>query len=63
MRAIHDPEHRRIFCLVHAEKLTNLVCDEALHSLSECSQGHQGFFGGGGRGGGDDLILQHCDML
>ena len=43
MRAINDgPDFRRIFCLVHAEKLSYQVCDNALRSLSEYSQGRSG---------------------
>ena len=40
-RAISDPEYKRIFCLVHAEKLTYQVSDQALSSLSKFSQAHQ----------------------
>ena len=38
-RAIGDPGYKRIFCLLHAEKLSYQVCDLALQSLSELSQG------------------------
>ena len=41
MRAINDPEFKRIFCLIHAEKLTYQVSDYALSSLSKHSQGEQ----------------------
>ena len=41
-RAIGDPGFRRIFCLVHAERLTYQVSDKALRSLSDLSQGHRG---------------------
>ena len=44
MKAIGDPEHRRIFCLVHAEKLSYRVSDFALRSLNEHSQGNQGTY-------------------
>ena len=43
-RAIGDPEFRRIFCLVHAERLTYQVSDKALRSLSDLSQGQRGDF-------------------
>ena len=43
-RAIGDPEFRRIFCLVHAERLTYQVSDKALRSLSDLSQGQRGEF-------------------
>ncbi len=42
MRAINDPEYKRIFCLVHAEKLSYQVSDSALRSLAEHSQGRHG---------------------
>lgn len=42
MRAIDDPDYKRIFCLVHAEKLSYQVSDQALSSLSRYSQGKQG---------------------
>ena len=42
MRTINDPDFRRIFCLVHAEKLSYKVSDLALSSLSKHSQGEQG---------------------
>ncbi|XP_064404373.1 E3 ubiquitin-protein ligase RNF213-like isoform X3 [Halichondria panicea] len=38
-RAIDDPYFRRVFCLAHAERLSNKVCDAALRSLQELSQG------------------------
>ena len=41
-RAINDPEFKRIFCLVHAERLTYQVSDKALRSLSDLSQGRRG---------------------
>ena len=40
-RAIGDPDHKRIFCLLHAEKLSYQVCDRALRSLTELSQGQK----------------------
>jgi hypothetical protein len=42
MRAVNDPDFKRIFCLVHAEKLSYHVGDLALGSLSEHSRGKQG---------------------
>ncbi len=42
MRAIKDPGYRCLFCLVHAEKLSYQVSDQALRSLSLLSQGKQG---------------------
>ena len=33
MRAIRDPDYKRIFCLVYAEKLTYQVSEQALRSL------------------------------
>lgn len=41
-RALGDPQHHRIFCLVHAEKLSIKVCEQALQSLSLLSQGKRG---------------------
>ena len=41
-RAINDPNHKRIFCLVHPEKLQFQVSDRALRTLSELSQGKRG---------------------
>ena len=41
-RALGDPKGLRIFCLVHAERLSYLACDKALKSLSELSQGKRG---------------------
>ncbi len=41
MRAVSDPGFKRLFSLVHAEKLTYQVSDQALHSLSLC-KGKQG---------------------
>ena len=38
-RAIDDPGFKRIFCLLHAEKLTYQVCHKAIQSLTELSQG------------------------
>ena len=42
-RAINDPEFKRVFCLVHAERLSYQVSDEALRSLNELSQGRRGW--------------------
>ena len=33
---------KRIFCLVHAEKLTNQVAEKSLQSLTEVTQGRSG---------------------
>ncbi len=41
-RALSDPELKRIFCLVHAEKLSYEHCDKALHSLTELTMGKEG---------------------
>ena len=41
-RAMEDPNHFRIFCLVHAERLSYHVGDKALRSLTQCSQGKSG---------------------
>lgn len=37
-RAMGDPSHFRIFCLVNADLLSYQVCDDALRSLAQCSQ-------------------------
>ena len=41
-RALCDPDYFRIFCLVYAERLSYQICDRALKSLSELSQGKGG---------------------
>ena len=41
-RALGDPGHFRIFCLVHAERLSYQVCDRALRSLTQLSEGQKG---------------------
>ena len=41
-RAINDPSKFRLFCLVHAERLSYQVCDRALPTLFQLSQGHKG---------------------
>lgn len=41
-RAIRDPDKYRIFCLVHAEKLSYQVCDKAIRELNEVMQGKTG---------------------
>ena len=41
-RALGDPNHFRIFCLVHAELLSYQVSDEALKLLFQCTQGKNG---------------------
>ena len=38
-RAIGDPGFKRVFCLLHAEKLSYQICDQALQSLTELSHG------------------------
>ena len=40
-RAIDDPGFKRIFCLLHAEKLAYQVCHKAIQSLTELSQGRK----------------------
>ena len=37
-----DPSFRRIFCLVHAEKLSYQVCDNVMETLKVVSQTVQG---------------------
>ncbi|XP_019853235.1 PREDICTED: E3 ubiquitin-protein ligase RNF213-like [Amphimedon queenslandica] len=39
-RAMGDPNHFRLFCLVHAELLSYQVCDSAIKSLHDFSQGN-----------------------
>jgi hypothetical protein len=46
MRAINDQKRYRIFCLVHAEKLSYEVSDLALSSLSYRSEGEKGEYHG-----------------
>ena len=41
-RAMGDPNHFRIFCLVYAEKLSYQVCDKVLRTLLDYSQGQRG---------------------
>ena len=41
-RAVCDPEFKRIFCLVHAEKLSYQTADKALRSLTDIIQGKAG---------------------
>ena len=41
-RALGDPGHLRVFCLMHAERLSYQVCDRALWSLSQLTQGQKG---------------------
>ena len=40
-RAIGDLGFKRIFCLLHAEKLSYQVCHKAIQSLTELSQGRK----------------------
>ena len=42
MRALFDQNPGRIYCLVHAEKLSYLVADKAIDLLSCLSQGISG---------------------
>ena len=42
MRAVKDPDFTRIFCLVHAEKLSYKVSNKVLQSLDEHTQGKNG---------------------
>ena len=41
-RAIGDPGFRRIFCLVHAEKLSYLASEESLRTLLLLKQAQDG---------------------
>jgi hypothetical protein len=41
-RAIRDPGKKRIFCLVHAEKLSYQTCDKVVETLKTLAQGKQG---------------------
>ena len=41
-RALDDPGFRRIFCLVHAEKLSYQTCDKVVETLKALSQAKQG---------------------
>ena len=41
-RAVKDPGHKQIFCLIHGEKLSYKVCDESIAELSVLSQGNNG---------------------
>ena len=41
-RAMGDPNHFRIFCLINAEKLSYQICDKVLRTLLDCSQGQRG---------------------
>lgn len=41
-RALNDPGYRRIFCLIHAEKLLYSVADSAVQALQELSKGRKG---------------------
>lgn len=41
-RAMCDPEHKRIFCLVCEHNLSYKIAKEAVQSLRELSQGHKG---------------------
>ena len=41
-RAVSDPKHKHIFCLVHSEKLPYHVADRAIYQLFQIVQGKQG---------------------
>ena len=41
-RALDDPEHKRIFCLVHAELLSYQVWDKALYIFQQFSSFRSG---------------------
>ena len=41
-RSIFDPELKRIFCLVHGEKLSYSVCEQVLKELAKLKQGKSG---------------------
>ena len=41
-RAVKDPDFKRIFCLVGAEKLPYQVCTEALSAMDEVLKGNTG---------------------
>ena len=43
-RAVFDPQFRRVFCLVHAEKLSYQIADKALHSLLYLIQNKSGIY-------------------
>ena len=43
-RAVCDPGFRRIFCLVHAEKLSYQTVDKTLRALTEVIQGKTGIY-------------------
>ena len=41
-RALGDPQYRRIFCLVNAERLPYQTCEKSLSNLQQLSQGKRG---------------------
>ena len=41
-RAVKDPDHKRIFCLVSGEKLSYQVCTEALDEMDKILKGETG---------------------
>jgi hypothetical protein len=43
-RTVGDPDYRRIFCLVNAEKLPYHICDQALEALKNISKGKLGMY-------------------
>ncbi|XP_065899490.1 E3 ubiquitin-protein ligase rnf213-alpha-like isoform X3 [Dysidea avara] len=42
-RAVKDPDHKRIFCLVSGEKLSYQVCTEALDEMDKILKGETGY--------------------
>ena len=41
-RAIFDPDYKRIFCIIHGEKLSYSACEQALKGLNRLKQGRSG---------------------
>ena len=41
-RAIRDPDHKRVFCLVNGEKLPYQVCVEAFEEMDKILTGETG---------------------
>jgi len=44
-RALGDPGYKRLFCLVHAERLSYGVSEDAFQSLMEVSDQEEGKYG------------------
>lgn len=42
MRTVNDPGFKHIFCLIHVEKLSYQISDQALSTLSKHSQEKKG---------------------